>query len=85
MRLVAYQTVWLKANYPVEYLAALLTSAKDRNDKMPFYLTETRDHERQGPASERQRQLDWTSPPGATRSCSACRRSATWARRWPSV
>lgn len=40
--LVAYQTVWLKANYPVEYLAALLTSAKDRNDKMPIYLAETR-------------------------------------------
>lgn len=40
--LVAYQTVWLKANYPVEYLAALLTSAKDRNDKMPYYLAETR-------------------------------------------
>lgn len=41
--LVAYQTVWLKANYPVEYMAALLTSAKDRNDKMPIYLAETRD------------------------------------------
>jgi DNA polymerase-3 subunit alpha len=40
--LVAYQTAWLKANYPVEYLAALLTSAKDRNDKMPVYLAETR-------------------------------------------
>lgn len=40
--LVAYQTTWLKANYPVEYLAALLTSAKDRNDKMPMYLAETR-------------------------------------------
>jgi DNA polymerase-3 subunit alpha len=40
--LIAYQTAWLKANYPVEYLAALLTSAKDRNDKMPVYLAETR-------------------------------------------
>ncbi|HEX2052746.1 MAG TPA: DNA polymerase III subunit alpha [Actinomycetota bacterium] len=40
--LVAYQTIWLKANYPVEYMAALLTSAKDRNDKMPMYLAETR-------------------------------------------
>ncbi len=40
--LVAYQTTWLKANYPVEYLGALLTSAKDRNDKMPMYLAETR-------------------------------------------
>ncbi|MGQ0679781.1 MAG: DNA polymerase III subunit alpha [Actinomycetota bacterium] len=40
--LVAYQTIWLKANYPVEYMAALLTSAKDRNDKMPVYLVETK-------------------------------------------
>ncbi len=40
--LIAYQTAWLKANYPVEYLAALLTSAKDRTDKMPVYLAETR-------------------------------------------
>jgi DNA polymerase-3 subunit alpha len=27
--LIAYQTAWLKAHYPVEYLAALLTSVKD--------------------------------------------------------
>jgi DNA polymerase-3 subunit alpha len=27
--LVAYQTAWLKANYPVEFMAALLTNAKD--------------------------------------------------------
>jgi DNA polymerase III subunit alpha len=40
--LISYQTAWLKANYPVEYLAALLTSAKDRNDKMPIYLGESR-------------------------------------------
>ncbi len=31
--LVAYQTAWLKAHYPVEYLAALLTSVKDDKDK----------------------------------------------------
>lgn len=40
--LIAYQTAWLKANYPVEYMAALLTSAKDRVDKMPVYLAECR-------------------------------------------
>ena len=28
--LIAYQTAWLKAHYPVEYLAALLTSVKGR-------------------------------------------------------
>jgi DNA polymerase-3 subunit alpha len=30
---VAYQTAFLKAHYPVEYLAALLTSVKDDKDK----------------------------------------------------
>jgi DNA polymerase III subunit alpha len=35
---VAYQTAWLKAHYPVEYLAALLTSVKDRKDDKPKYL-----------------------------------------------
>jgi len=38
--LIAYQTAWLKARYPVEYMAALLTSVKDRADRMPYYLAE---------------------------------------------
>ncbi len=40
--LVAYQTAWLKANHPVEYLAALLSSVKDDKDKMAVYLAECR-------------------------------------------
>ncbi len=40
--LVAYQTAWLKANYPVQYLAALLTSVKDNQDKAAVYLNECR-------------------------------------------
>ena len=40
--LVAYQTAWLKANYPVEYLAALLSSVKDDKDKTAVYLAECR-------------------------------------------
>ncbi len=40
--LVSYQTAWLKANYPVEYLAALLTSVKDDKDKTAVYLAECR-------------------------------------------
>src|SRR5207248_2006610 len=39
---VAYQTAYLKANYPVEYLAALLTSVKDDKDKTAVYLNECR-------------------------------------------
>ena len=40
--LIAYQTAWLKAHYPVEYLAALLTSVKDNKDKTAVYLAECR-------------------------------------------
>ena len=40
--LVAYQTAWLKANYPVEYLAALLSSVKGDKDKTAVYLAECR-------------------------------------------
>jgi DNA polymerase-3 subunit alpha len=40
--MVAYQTAWLKANNPVEYLAALLTSVKDDKDKTAVYLSECR-------------------------------------------
>jgi DNA polymerase-3 subunit alpha len=40
--LVGYQNAWLKANYPVEYMAALLTSFKDDKDKTAVYLNEAR-------------------------------------------
>lgn len=40
--LVAYQTAWLKAHYPSEYMAALLTSVKRDKDKTASYLHECR-------------------------------------------
>ena len=40
--LVAYQTAWLKAHYPVEYMSALLSSVKDNKDKTAVYLAECR-------------------------------------------
>ena len=40
--LVAYQTAYLKANYPVEYLAALLTSVKSKLENASVYLNECR-------------------------------------------
>jgi DNA polymerase III subunit alpha len=40
--LIAYQTAYLKAHHPVEYLAALLTSVKDDKDRKPFYLNASR-------------------------------------------
>jgi DNA polymerase III subunit alpha len=39
---VSYYTAYLKANYPAEYMAALLTSVKDDKDKMAIYLNECR-------------------------------------------
>lgn len=40
--LVSYWTAFLKANFPAEYMAALLTSVKDDKDKMAVYLNECR-------------------------------------------
>ncbi len=40
--LVSYWTAYLKANYPAEYMAALLTSVRDDKDKMAVYLGECR-------------------------------------------
>ncbi|MEX2328281.1 MAG: DNA polymerase III subunit alpha [Nitriliruptoraceae bacterium] len=39
---VSYQTAWLKAHYPVEYMAALLSSVKNNKDSKPLYLNECR-------------------------------------------
>ncbi|MFA5104060.1 MAG: DNA polymerase III subunit alpha [Candidatus Margulisiibacteriota bacterium] len=38
--MISYQTAYLKANYPVEFMAALLTSAVGDTDKVSFYITE---------------------------------------------
>ena len=40
--LVAYQTAWLKVHFPVEYMAALLTSVRSDKDKTAVYLAECR-------------------------------------------
>ena len=40
--LVSYWTGYLKANYPTEYMAALLTSVRDDKDKSALYLNECR-------------------------------------------
>src|SRR5579863_1599539 len=40
--LIAYWTAYLKANYPAEYMAALLTSVADDKDKSALYLNECR-------------------------------------------
>ncbi len=39
---VTYQTAWLKANFPPEYFAALLTSVKTNKDQTAIFLNECR-------------------------------------------
>jgi DNA polymerase-3 subunit alpha len=39
---LSYWTAYLKANYPAEYMAALLTSVGDSKDKLGVYLAECR-------------------------------------------
>jgi DNA polymerase-3 subunit alpha len=39
---LSYWTAYLKANYPAEYMAALLTSVGDSKDKLGLYLSECR-------------------------------------------
>lgn len=38
--MISYRTAYLKANYPVEFMAALLTSEKDNIDKIVEYVSE---------------------------------------------
>ncbi len=40
--MLTYRTAWLKANYPAEFMAAVLTSELGNTEKMAFYLKECR-------------------------------------------
>ncbi len=40
--LISYQTAYLKANYPLEFMAALLTSERENTDKLVPYINECR-------------------------------------------
>ncbi len=39
---IAYQTAYLKANHPLQYLAALMTSVKDKTEKLVEYIDEAK-------------------------------------------
>ena len=41
--IIAYQTAWLKAHYPAEFMAALLSSEIGNTDKVVEYINETRE------------------------------------------
>jgi len=40
--LISYRTAYLKANFPIEFMAALLTSEKDNTDKIVEYVLEAK-------------------------------------------
>ena len=87
--LVAYQTAYLKAHYPVEYLAALLTSVKTNLDKAAIYLNECRVNSgitgagaRRKPVSSLRLRAGSRLDDGSVKpSRSASRRCATWVQR----
>ena len=37
--LITYRTAWLRANYPAEYMAALISSVMSTKDKVPFFVS----------------------------------------------
>ncbi|MFQ5953095.1 MAG: DNA polymerase III subunit alpha, partial [Candidatus Omnitrophota bacterium] len=39
--MISYRTAYLKANYPVEFMTALLTSEKNNSDKLADYIAES--------------------------------------------
>lgn len=41
--LLSYRTAYLKANYPLQFMVALLNSVKDNTDKVALYLQECRE------------------------------------------
>jgi len=42
--MIAYQTAYLKANYPVEFYAALIRSVEEDTDELSNYIYETQQH-----------------------------------------
>jgi DNA polymerase III subunit alpha len=41
--LISYRTAWLRANYPAEYMAALISSVMSTKDKVPFFVARCED------------------------------------------
>ncbi len=75
--LVSYWTAYLKANYPAEYMAALLTLGEGRQGQVRGLPQRVPADGHQGPAARRQRVRRPTSRRSAPTSGSASPRSAT--------
>ena len=62
---IAYQTAYLMAHHPVEYMSAVLTSVKDDKDAKPFYLYACRGMGlRVLPPDVNESQMDFAPAPG---------------------
>ena len=53
--LISYRTAWLKANYPAEYMAALISSVMSTKDKVPFFVAQCEDMGIERAAARRER------------------------------
>ena len=77
---IAYQTAYLKANYPLQYFAALMSSVRDKTDKLVEYIEEAQEA-RASPCCRRTSTSRWsTSPSSVVRFASAWPRSRASAR-----
>ena len=66
---IAYQTAYLMAHHPVEYMAAILTSVKDDKDRKPFYLYACRGMDiRVLPPDVNESETDFAPAPGEERA-----------------
>ena len=67
--MVAYQTAFLMAHHPVEYMAAILTSVKDDKDRKPYYLYACRGMGIEVlPPDVNESDMDFTPAPGGRRA-----------------
>ena len=52
--LISYRTAYLKANYPAEYMAAVISSVMSTKDKVPFFVNKCDGDGHRGAAARRQ-------------------------------
>ncbi len=78
--LIAYQTAYLKANYTVDYMTAVLTAFRDERGEGRGGGRRVPAHGHRGPAAGRPRAASSSSPSRARPSASGCWRSRTSGR-----
>ena len=77
---ISYQTAYLKANYPLQYFAALMSSVRDKTDKLVEYIEEAKKMGIAGTAAGRQRIDGRVRRRRSADSFRSWRRSRAWAK-----